>query len=70
MDAMQRWLQRDNLPHNLMTFITGAEDVAHLPVFIEALVQRGFSDEELSGILGENALRLYESIFTAPHKSD
>jgi len=65
MDAMQQWLLRDDLPTDLLNFVTGAEDVAHLPVFIDALARRGFSDEHLAGILGGNALRLYRTVFTA-----
>lgn len=62
MDAMQRWIARDQLPADTMDFITGAEDVRSLPVFIEALAARGFTDTELAGILGGNALRVYSSI--------
>ena len=61
-DAMNRWLQRDRLPADMMKFITGAESVRTLPVFVEALSARGFSDEELTGILGGNALRIYATI--------
>lgn len=69
MDAMRQWLLRDGLPTDLLNFVTGAEDVAHLPVFMDALARRGFSDDDLAGILGGNALRLYRSVFTAsaPH---
>ena len=62
MSAMQRWLVRDNLPPNLMNFIAGAESVSRLPVFIEALLRRGFSEDDVAGILGQNALRLYSAI--------
>lgn len=65
MDAMEKWLRRDNLPADLLTFVRGAETVARLPVFIEALARRGFTDEELAGILGGNALRLYRTVFSA-----
>lgn len=61
-DAMNRWLQRDQLPADMMKFITGAESVSSLPVFVEALAARGFNDEELTGILGGNALRVYAAI--------
>jgi membrane dipeptidase len=62
MDAMERWLRRDGLPGDMMKFVTGAESVRTLPVFVEALARRGFSDDELAGILGVNALRVYSSI--------
>ncbi len=64
-DAMKKWLTRDNLPSDLLTFVHGAETVAQLPVVVEALARRGFTDEELAGILGGNALRLYRDVFTA-----
>ena len=63
MDAMRKWLKRDGLPADLMTFIAGAEDVSRLPVFLEALLRRGFSETDLIGILGGNALRLYKHVF-------
>ena len=62
MDAMQRWIERDRLPATTMDFIAGAEDVRSLPVFIEALAARGFTDTELAGMLGGNALRVYAAI--------
>lgn len=61
-EAMEHWIRRDGLPPDTMNFITGAENVARLPVFVEALAARGFSDVELAGILGGNALRVYSSI--------
>ncbi|MBE0645806.1 MAG: membrane dipeptidase [Bacteroidetes bacterium] len=64
MDAMLRWLQRDQLPADLMTFVHGAETVRTLPVFIQALADRGFSDDELIGILGGNALRIYSTVLS------
>ncbi len=58
-------LVRDDLSADMIRFIAGAEDVAHLPVFIDALDRRGFSDDDVAGILGGNALRLYGAVFTA-----
>ncbi|MBR9975438.1 MAG: membrane dipeptidase [Bacteroidetes bacterium] len=62
MDAMQRWMRRDGLPPDTMDFVAGAEHVGLLPVFVHALSARGFSDGELTGILGGNALRVYSTI--------
>ncbi len=64
MDAMERWLERDRLPADLMAFIPGAETVRTLPVFIQALADRGFTDEELIGIIGGNILRLYSTVLS------
>lgn len=68
MDAMQRWIQRDGLPPDTMNFITGAGHVGLLPVFVQALAARGFSEAELTGILGGNALRVYSSILPDSHE--
>jgi membrane dipeptidase len=62
MEAMERWLRRDQLPADLMTFVPGAESVRTLPVLVQALADRGFTDSELAGILGGNALRVYSTI--------
>ncbi|MFZ1729065.1 MAG: membrane dipeptidase [Bacteroidota bacterium] len=64
MEAMERWMRRDNLPADLMTFVPGAETVRTLPVLVQALADRGFSDSELAGILGGNALRVYSTILS------
>lgn len=64
MDAMLDWIRRDNLPPDLMAFVKGAEDVRGLPAFLETLSRRGFTTEEIEGISGRNALRVYESCFT------
>lgn len=37
-------------------------DVSHLPRVTELLVQRGFSDSDIRKILGENVLRLFETV--------
>jgi membrane dipeptidase len=68
MDAMLRWMRRDGLPPDTMNFVTGAEHVGLLPVFVQALAARGFSEEELSGILGGNALRVYSTILPDTHE--
>ncbi len=62
MDAMERWMRRDRLPADLMTYIPGADTVRTLPVLIQALADRGFSDSELAGVLGGNALRVYSAV--------
>jgi membrane dipeptidase len=62
MDAMERWMRRDGLPADLMTYVPGAETVRTLPVLIQALADRGFTDSELAGVLGGNALRVYSAV--------
>jgi membrane dipeptidase len=59
MDAMQEWLTRDDLPADTLAFARGAETVNELEVVVEGFLRRGFSDDDMRGILGENALRVY-----------
>ena len=40
----------------------GFEDIRDMPNFSRGLVKRGYSDEEIVGILGENALRVFAEI--------
>ncbi len=40
----------------------GFEDYRDLPNITRGLVKRGYSDEQIAGILGENALRVFESV--------
>ena len=40
----------------------GFEDLRDLPNITRGLVKRGYSDEQIRGILGENALRVFEQI--------
>lgn len=41
----------------------GAEDVSKFPRITERLVERGFTDEEIRGILGENLMRVFEQVW-------
>ncbi len=63
MDAMERWIVRENLPADLMSFVKGSEDVRGVPAFLDTLLRRGFTVEEVEGIAGRNALRVYEGCF-------
>jgi membrane dipeptidase len=40
-------------------YIEGVQSLAHLPRVTEVLVRRGYSDEEVRKVLGENFLRVY-----------
>lgn len=42
---------------------TGAEDVSRFPHITERLVQRGFSDDEIAGVLGGNLMRVFDSVW-------
>ena len=41
----------------------GAEDVSKFPFITERLVQRGFTDEHIKGILGGNLMRVFEQVW-------
>jgi len=40
----------------------GMEDASHLPLFTEALLDRGYSEENIQRILGGNALRFLQNV--------
>lgn len=42
--------------------LTGFDDCRDLPNITRGLVKRGYSDEQIRGILGENALRVFEEV--------
>nr|XP_006641536.1 PREDICTED: dipeptidase 2-like [Lepisosteus oculatus]XP_015223994.1 PREDICTED: dipeptidase 2-like [Lepisosteus oculatus] len=43
-------------------FPVGLEDVSKYPALIEELLRRGWSEEELSGVLRDNFLRVFEEV--------
>jgi membrane dipeptidase len=43
-------------------FVEGAEDVTKLPAVTEVLVKRGYTDQDIKKILGENLLRVYRQV--------
>jgi len=42
--------------------LDGFDDLRDLPNITRGLVKRGYSDEQIQGILGENALRVFEDV--------
>lgn len=42
--------------------VVGFEDYRDLPNFTRGMVKRGYADEQIRGILGENALRVFEQV--------
>jgi membrane dipeptidase len=42
--------------------VLGFEDYRELPNFTRGMVKRGYTDEQIRGILGENALRVFEEV--------
>lgn len=46
----------------LLTFLDGFEDYRDFPNITRGLVKRGYRDEQIKGILGENFLRVFEQV--------
>lgn len=44
-------------------FPGGIESAAGIPNITEKLIERGFSEQEVKGIMGENLLRVYDSVW-------
>ena len=42
----------------------GMEDISRLPVLTERMMQRGFSDDAIVGILGGNMMRVFDKVLT------
>jgi membrane dipeptidase len=42
--------------------LIGFDDCRDLPNITRGLVKRGYNDEQIRGILGENALRVFEEV--------
>jgi hypothetical protein len=51
---------KDNLDVALR--LDGYDDCRDLPNITRGLVKRGYTDEQIKGILGENALRVFEQV--------
>jgi len=44
------------------TMPIGMEDVTRLPKLTEALLKKGYTEQQVKGILGENLLKLMEKV--------
>ena len=53
--------ERDRLGSSLDT-LDGFADYRDFPNVTRGLVKRGYSDEQIRGILGENFLRVFEAV--------
>jgi membrane dipeptidase len=47
---------------DVMATVEGFSDYRDFPNITRGLVSRGYSDEEIQGILGENFLRVWETV--------
>jgi membrane dipeptidase len=48
----------------------GMEDVTKLPQITQALLERGYSDDDVRKILGENTLRVMAEVERVSHQPD
>jgi membrane dipeptidase len=55
-------LSREGLPQSLLSMTQGLEDVSKLQYMAESLSERGYSDEHVRMIMGENFIRAYKAI--------
>ena len=40
----------------------GVEDISKMPIITEKLIQRGFTDEQIKGVLGGNLMRVFDQV--------
>jgi membrane dipeptidase len=55
---------REGYPPPPWHYPSGLEDASGLPNLTQRLLQRGFSAEDVRGILGENWLRVFDAVWT------
>jgi membrane dipeptidase len=46
-------------------FVVGLENISAMPLFTQALVSRGFSDDQIGKILSGNVLRVLKEVWKA-----
>ena len=54
--------RKEDRVEELMTNLDGFEDYRDFPNVTRGLVKRGYSDEQIKGILGENFMRVFEQV--------
>jgi len=59
MDLLMEWLKRSTLPLETVQYAIGADDITGMPRFVQGLVQRGYSHEDVRKLMGGNFLRVY-----------
>ena len=64
--VLQSWWSRGSSDHNarsqVIGYPKGVEDTTQMYNMTRALVKRGYSDDQIKGISGENFLRYFESV--------
>jgi membrane dipeptidase len=64
--VLQSWWSIGSSDHNAKSLVVdypkGAEDTTKMRNVTRALVKRGYSDDEIKGVMGENFLRYFEGV--------
>jgi membrane dipeptidase len=64
--VLAAWWSRNSSDNNAqrlpVDYPTGVGDITQVPNMTRALVQRGYSDEDIRGVLGENFLRVFDRV--------
>jgi membrane dipeptidase len=60
LDVVEDWLVQIGFTREMSMLPKGIEDVRGIPRITEALLGRGFSDQDIQGVLGENFVRVYK----------
>jgi len=59
MDDVLEWMKRSSLPNDALPYAIGACDITGMPKFVEGMAARGYNDEEIRKVMGQNFLRVY-----------
>ena len=62
MNVLESWLVQHNCAPELARYVEGVEDVSRLPKITERLCGRGYTDDQVRRILGENFVRVYKKV--------
>lgn len=62
MDLLKHYLKQHGLPLDYTKYVDGIQDVTGIPKITEALLARGYSDQEVKKVLGENFIRVYKQV--------
>jgi membrane dipeptidase len=65
-EGYKRWgYEADTYPMPPWHYPTGIDDISMLPNFTKGLKRRGYSDEDVRKILGENFIRVFKAVWKA-----
>lgn len=62
MDLFDDYLVQHGLPREYTKYVEGIREVTGIPKITEALISRGYSEQDIKKVLGENFLRIYRQV--------